>query len=237
MHIPDGFLDPKISASMMGAAAIALGVALARVKQAVALLEKNPALAAVANTGANLAAGGRRVLSSVGEKFLQKMASVAALVFAAQMFNFPIDNGTSGHLMGAVLAAVLLGPFAGMIAITIVLLVQMLFYADGGMLALGANIVNMGVIGAIGGYYLYVLLKKIMPEALAIFSAAWCSLFVASGICALQIGFSGTIRLGEVLPAMLKTHAVIGIAEGFITLALVEIYRFLERTEKGSAEN
>jgi cobalt/nickel transport system permease protein len=143
------------------------------------------------------------------------------------MFNFPIENGTSGHLLGGILAAVLLGPFAGAIVISVVLAVQMIFFADGGALALGANIVNMAVIGTLGCYYIYYFLKKFSPEWLAIFIAAWTSVVLASFICAIQVGLSGTISYGQVIPAMFRVHALIGIAEALITIILVNIYRLL----------
>ena len=225
MHIPDGFLDPKVSASMMGIAAAAFGYSVAKVRAAITAVVKSRAFAAVTNIGASLASGSRRILTKFGEKLLQKMAAVTSLVFAAQMFNFPVTDGTSGHLIGGVLAAVILGPFAGMISITMVLLVQMLFFADGGVIALGANVVNMAVVGTLGCYFLYAFLKKYLPEMIAIFAAAWVSVVLAAAACAVQIGLSGTIPLGTIFLAMFRVHAIIGIAEGFITIALVQIYR------------
>ncbi len=223
MHIPDGFLDPKMSAGMIGAAAVALAYCVARVRQAVTAVMPAAALAGM-NKAINT---GKRVLTGFGEQQIYKMGMVAALVFAAQMFNFPIESGTSGHLIGGVLAAVIVGPFAGAIVISVVLAVQMLFFADGGVLALGANIVNMAVIGSLGCYYIYYWLNKALPEWLSIAVAAWCSVFFASLMCSLQIGFSGTIELGAVSSAMLKVHALIGLAEAAITVAFVYLFRAL----------
>jgi cobalt/nickel transport system permease protein len=153
---------------------------------------------------------------------------VAALVFAGQMFNFPISSGTSGHLIGGVFACVILGPFAGAIVIASVLAVQMLFFADGGLLAIGANIINMVLFGTIAAYYIYYYLKKAAPEWLAILVSAWVSVPLAAFVCAFELGASGTIAYALVIPAMLKVHAVIGIAEAFITLSLVNIFRALQ---------
>lgn len=231
MHIPDGFLDPKISTGMMGAAVAVLGYCLAKVGAAVTAVVPQEALAAVGKGVQSMALGGRRILTKLGEQKIYQMGMVAALVFAAQMFNFPISQGTSGHLIGGVLAAVILGPFAGTLVISVVLAVQMLFFADGGLIAIGANIVNMAVIGTLGCYYIYYYLKKYAPEWLAIAAAAWSSVVLAATACSLQIGFSGTIAMGAVLPAMLRVHIMIGIAEALITVAFVYLYRSMMRAQ------
>lgn len=225
MHIPDGFLDPKISMGMMGAAVAVLAYSVAKVREAVTAVAPQAALAAVGKGVQSMALGGRRVLTKLGEQKIYQMGMVASLVFAAQMFNFPVAQGTSGHLIGGVLAAILLGPFAGTIVIAVVLTVQMLFFADGGLLAIGANIVNMAVIGSLGCYYIYYFSKKYIPEWIAIMAAAWSSVVLASLACALQIGFSGTIAMGAVVPAMLRIHVLIGIAEALITLAFISLFR------------
>ncbi len=225
MHIPDGLLDPKVSSGLMGIAAAVLGVCFAKVRLAYTEMVKSQAFAAVTNTGATFAAGGRRVLSKLGERKIQEMGMVASLVFAAQMFNFPIGSGTSGHLIGGVFAAVILGPFAGTLVIAAVLGVQMLLFADGGAAALGANIINMAVLGSLVGYYCYALLKKFLNERAAIALAAWFSVVLAAFACALEIGFSGLASYSQVIPAMLKSHALIGVGEILITLAMVDLFR------------
>ena len=237
MHIPDGFLDPKMSAGMMGAAAFALAFCLSKVRAAVTAVVPAKALAS-AGAGANrVMENGRRMLTGFGEQQIYKMGMVAALVFAAQMFNFPVESGTSGHLIGGVLAAVLLGPFAGAIVISVVLAVQMFFFADGGLIAIGANIVNMAVIGSLGCYYIYYWLKKILPEWTAIAAASWSSVVLASLACALQIGLSGTIAFGTVTQSMLRVHALIGIAEALITIAFVYLFRSMTSVaRKGEQE-
>ena len=157
------------------------------------------------------------------------MGMVASQVFAAQMFNFPIGNGTSGHLIGGVLAAVILGPFAGTIVISVVLAVQMIFFADGGLLALGANIINLAFLASFFSYYTYYWLKKYWPEWLAIASAAWVSVPLAALACAFEIALSGTVPISSIVPIMLKTHVVIGLAEALITLAFVYLWRSLNQ--------
>ncbi len=224
MHIPDGFISPGLSAGLVGASAAILGYSISRLRRA--FTSKVP-VRAMSTGMSTVTSGTRRVLTSAGEITLYKMGMVAALVFAAQMFNFPVDSGTSGHLIGGVLAAVLVGPFAGAVVISVVLAVQMLFFADGGVLALGANIVNMALVGTVICYYIYHALKQKLPEWIAIAAASWVSVFLAAFSCAVQIGLSGTIAIGAVIPAMLKIHAVIGVAEALITIAFVYVFRSL----------
>lgn len=221
MHIPDGFIDPKISFGLMGAAVAVLGHCLAKVKAAVTVMADQPAFA-----GLGKAVGrGRRVLTKLGEQNIYLMGMVAALIFAAQMFNFPIDQGTSGHLIGGVLAVVLLGPFAGTIAVAAVVIIQALFFADGGLIVMGANVVNMACLGALISYYIYTGIKKFLPEWISIGATAWCSVMIAATATSLEIGLSGTYALGSLTGAMLGVHAVIGIAEALITIALVSAFR------------
>ena len=225
MHIPDGFLDSKMSAGMMGAAAIVLGLCLAKVRQALTAPVPQRAFAFVGKATTNISEGSKRALTSFGQNQIYKMGMAAGLIFAAQMFNFPINGGTSGHLIGGVFAAVILGPFAGTIVVSVVLIIQSLFYADGGLFALGANIINMAVIASLLSYYIYYFLKKVLPEVIAIASAAWLSVVMAAAACACEVAFSGTIPLGIILPKMLSIHAVIGAAEALITIVLVNIFR------------
>jgi len=232
MHIPDGFLDPKMSAGMAGAAAFVLAYCVAKVRAAVTALAPQAALAAAGRGMGNMVSGMKRVLTGDGERTIYKMGMVASLVFAAQMFNFPISSGTSGHLIGGVFASVILGPFAGAIVIAAVLAVQMLFFADGGLLAIGANIINMSLFGTIVAYYIYYYLKKVVPEWLAILAAGWVAVPLAAFACALELGFSGTIPFDQVIPAMVKVHLVIGLAEALISLALINVFRSMVKGEE-----
>lgn len=159
------------------------------------------------------------------DRMVPLMGVLSAFVFAAQMINFPVMGGTSGHLLGGVLAAALLGPWAGATVIACVLIFQCLVFQDGGLTALGANIFNMALMGTVGGYFLYRLVTKLWggPKGVAIgaAAAAWFSVVAAASLCALELALSGTSPLGLVLPAMIVVHAVIGIGEGVITGLIV----------------
>jgi cobalt/nickel transport system permease protein len=192
MHIPDGFVDPKIAYGLTGVAVAVLGYCLNKVREAVTALAPQEAFAAAGRGARNFAGRSRRVLTRLGEQKVYMMGMVAALIFAAQMFNFPVSDGTSGHLIGGVLAAVLLGPFAGTIAVAAVVIIQALFFADGGLIAMGANVVNMACLGALLGYYIYAELKKRLLEWQSIILAAWCSVMIAALATSLEIGISGT---------------------------------------------
>jgi cobalt/nickel transport system permease protein len=232
MHIPDGFIDPKTSTGLGFAAATVLGFALSKVHQLVTHSLFAPALATVGKSLKNINGRAHSVMSSVGQEYLSKMGMMASLVFSAQMFNFPIVSGTSGHLVGGVLAAAFLGPWGGAVAISCVLLVQALFYADGGLAVLGANIVNMAVLGCIVSYYAYALLKKLKLNSLVSLGiAAWFSVILAATACALELAVSGTFTLSATLVAMVKVHSIIGLCEGLITVALVLLIQRLMKWE------
>lgn len=198
MHIPDGFINGATSAGFGVAAAGGLGAAL---KQ----------------TG--------RYLS---ERQVPLAGLLAAFVFAVQMVNFPVISGMSGHLLGGVLAAVLVGPWAGFVVLSVVLLVQGIFFADGGLSALGLNIVNMGFLGAVGGYAIYRLVVRILPRRpQSISIAAGVAAGIAVPLAAMgfvaqfAIGGTADVSLGAVFTAMLGTHLLIGIGEGIITALIV----------------
>lgn len=172
----------------------------------------------------------RRVGDSFDERAVPLMGVTAAFIFAAQMINFPVVGGTSGHLLGAVLAAILLGPWAGTLVMASVIAVQSLVFQDGGLLAMGANIVNMGIVGTIGGYAIYRTVVRLLGgeerrrlPAAAI--AAWSAVMLGAAATSFELAFSGTTTLAVVLPAMLGTHALIGVGEAVITvgaLALIQ---------------
>jgi cobalt/nickel transport system permease protein len=202
VHIPDGFLDAKTFVTLDVAGAGFVAVAAARV---------------------------RRVLS---ERAVPLMAVLAAFIFAAQMLNFPVAGGTSGHFAGGALAAILLGPWAGVLVMTLVLVIQALVFGDGGILALGANVINMAVIAPFIGYSLYVLIRGAWRNEagrfVGAFVAAWLAVVAAATACALELAASGTTPLAVVLPAMAGVHAVIGLGEGLVTalaLAAVRVSR------------
>lgn len=200
LHAPDGFFSVPVALAMWAIAIIVIAISV------------------------------RRVGESFDERAIPLMGVTAAFIFAAQMINFPIVGGTSGHLLGAVLAAVLLGPWAGTLVMASVIAVQSLVFQDGGVLAMGANIVNMGIIGTIGGYAIYRSVARVLggeergrlPAAAV---AAWSAVMLGAAATSFELALSGTTTLAVVLPAMLGTHAFIGIGEALITvgaLALIQ---------------
>ena len=208
MHIPDGFLDAKTAATAAVCSAAGLGGALYRLRR-----ELPP----------------RRVpLLGLG----------AAFVFAAQMVNFPVAGGTSGHLVGAALIAVLLGVPAAIVVMTTVLVAQCFLFADGGVTALGANIFNMAVVAPVVGAAVYRTVQRIIPglrgQVAALAFAGWCSAVAAAIVCAGQLAWSGTVAWSAAFPAMTGIHMLIGLGEGAIS-ALV--FYAVARTRPDIAAN
>lgn len=159
-----------------------------------------------------------------------KLAVIAALIFAAQMFNYPISSGTSGHLIGAVLAAVLVGPWAATAVMAAVVIVQCVLFGDGGYFSLGANIFNMGIVATWVGWLFYRGLCRggVLSGYAAAFIASWVSVIAAAAATSIEIALSGTAPLKAVLAAMLLKHSTIGVGEGLITVvALVLVTRVM----------
>lgn len=175
-------------------------------------------------TAGALAVSLRRAGQALDERAVPLMGVMAAFIFAGQMFNFQIPGGTSGHLLGGVLAAVLLGPWAATIVMACVIAVQALVFQDGGLVVLGANIFNMGIIGTFGGYAVYRALATVLggvengrlPAAAL---AAWLSVCAASILVAFQLAVSDTADLRTTLIAMVGWHVLIGVGEALITVA------------------
>jgi cobalt/nickel transport system permease protein len=194
MHIPDGFLGVKTAAATAAISAGALALAL------------------------------RFAGKNLPRRRAPLMGLAAAFIFAAQMVNFPIAAGTSGHLIGATLAATLLGPAAAIIVISAVLIVQCLLFADGGLTALGANVFNMAVVSSLVGYGSYALIYRLLPNPrgriVAAAFAAWCATVVAAACCAIELAASGIS--GPVFPAMVNVHMLIGIGEATITACILQ---------------
>jgi cobalt/nickel transport system permease protein len=199
VHIPDGFINAPTSLAAGAVAAGGVGVSL------------------------------RRAAETLQEKQAPLAGLVAAYIFAVQMLNFPVAAGTSGHLLGGALAAVLVGPWAGALCVSVVLLVQGLF-ADGGLSALGLNIVNMALVTAWGGYAVFLLLRRALP---ATKTSVTVSAGVAAGISVVlaslafvveyAIGGNGGASVGTVFAAMVGVHTLIGIGEGIITALTVGV--------------
>ncbi len=191
LHIPDGFLSLTVSIICWVISALTISVAVSRSNK------------------------------SLGERQIPLMGIMAAFIFAAQMINFPVAGGTSGHLLGGALAAITLGPWAGMLVMTAVISVQALLLQDGGLLVMGANILNMGLITAAIGYGLYrsVSTGSRTLKLTVAGIAAWLSVMAGALFTSLQLWLSGTSQLQVVIPAMLGVHALIGLGEAFITVA------------------
>ena len=202
LHIPDGFLSVGVSLVCWVITAVILAVAI------------------------------RRTEGELAERQIPLMGVMAAFIFAAQMINFPVAGGTSGHMVGGALAAIVLGPWAGMLVMTAVISVQALLFQDGGLLVMGANILNMGLITVVIGYGLY---RAVQGRSTAVRlgvagAAAWLSVMAGALFTGLQLWLSGTSPLTIVMPAMLGIHAVIGVGEALITTAALA---FILRTRPG----
>ncbi len=156
------------------------------------------------------------------------MGVLAAFIFAAQMLNFPIAGGTSGHFLGAALAAILRGPWASVLIMSCVLIAQCLIFQDGGLLALGANILNMGIVGSFSGYYIYRFVTLLLGNGrrgrlIGGSLGAWSSVFLAAIACAIELAVSGVSPMRVDLQAMAGVHALIGIGEGLVTGAVLSL--------------
>lgn len=198
MHIPDGFFDAGTSAAAGVVAAGGLAVCI------------------------------KRAGTTIDDRQVPLAGLTAAFVFSAQMVNFPVASGTSGHLMGGVLAAVLVGPWLGALCVAVVLIVQALLFADGGLSALGLNIVNMALVGALVGYLVFAAVRAVVPHSrTAVVLAAGIAAAAAPVLAALAftaqyaIGGHAAVSTGAVLTAMVGVHALIGIGEGVITALTV----------------
>ena len=193
LHIPDGFLSIVVSITLWIISIVTISYAL------------------------------KRVGKDVGEHQVPLMGVLAAAIFAGQMLNFAVAGGTSGHLLGATIATILMGPWAAMMIMTSVVSVQALIFQDGGLLALGANIFNMGIVGVTVSYTVYrtvlrLASKRKMGILIGGFIAAWLSVVLTSLAVSLQLALSGTSPANLAIPAMAGVHALIGIGEGLITV-------------------
>ncbi len=196
MHIPDGFLSPEVAGATAVATVAAVGYGL------------------------------RSARATLDERRVPLLGVTGAFIFAAQMLNFPVAGGTSGHFLGAALAAILLGPWLACLTMAVVLSLQAFVFADGGITALGANILNMGVIGAllVGG--LMLASRRLLPKSRSILLTitavgAWLAVMAGATATSLELAISGTVPLGTVLPAMLGVHSLIAIGEAVVTVGAV----------------
>lgn len=204
MHIPDGFLSVIVSILLWIISIITIIFAL------------------------------RKVKNELGDREVPLMGVLAAAIFAGQMLNFSVTGGTSGHLLGAAIATILLGPWAAVLVMTSVVSIQALLFQDGGILALGANIFNMGVVGVFVSYAVFRWAQMAFGRykwglIVSGFIAAWSSILIASLACAIELALSGTSPANIAIPAMAGIHALIGIGEGLITVGALT---FLFATRK-----
>jgi len=192
MHIPDGFLSLPVAGVSWAVSAVGIGYSV------------------------------RKTRFELKEKTIPLMGIMAAFVFAAQMLNFPVGAGTSGHLLGGVLTAAFLGPYAGALVLTCVLIVQAVVFKDGGLLTLGANILNMAILGTMFGYIIYRGIFRLTRRiGLSVGIAGWLSVVLGASLCAAELAASKTAPARFVFPAMAGVHALIGIGEGVITTFVV----------------
>lgn len=191
MHIPDGFLNAPTWITMSTLSVVGVGVAL------------------------------RHSKAELQDRDVPTLGMMGAFIFAAQMVNFPIAIGTSGHLIGGALATAALGPWAANIVMTAAVIVQALFFRDGGITALGANVFNMALIGPWLAYGVYRLCQSTTPrrQALTAFAAGWITTMAAAVAVSLQLALSGVAPLRILMPTVLAIHTLIGLAEGAITAA------------------
>jgi cobalt/nickel transport system permease protein len=196
MHIPDGFLSLAVSVFFWVISIIVIALAI------------------------------KNINKELDEKQIPLMGILAAAIFAGQMLNFSVTGGTSGHLLGAALATIMLGPWPAVIVMTAVVSTQAIIFQDGGILALGANLFNMAVLGVFVSYAAYSLVHKLAKgKSWGIFAgsatAAWISIFIASLSCAIMLALSGTSPANIAIPAMAAIHAIIGVGEAIITIGAV----------------
>ena len=200
MHIPDGLLDTKTTVL---AAAVSLPV---------------------------LTYAARRVKKELDDKYIPVTAAMAAFVFIAQMINFPISAGTSGHLIGAFLLTFLIGPWLSMLTITLVLLVQAFLFQDGGILALPANILNMAVIAPLAAVLWIKLFSgtKSWLRHMRIVPGAIFSLVCMSFVGAMELWMSGLFEFRFISSTLVSAHLIVGLGEGFISLMII---RFVQKVK------
>jgi cobalt/nickel transport system permease protein len=196
LHIPDGFLTPAVAVIGWGIAILVVTLAL------------------------------RQTRRQLDDRMVPMMGVLAAFIFAAQAVNFPVAAGTSGHLIGAALAAMIMGPWAATLILTAVIAIQALIFQDGGLVVMGWNIVNMGAIAAFSGFFAFRLARRMGGESrtavlAAAFAGGWVAVVLSALATAIELAASGTSPLALAVAAMTSVHALIGIGEGAVTAAAV----------------
>lgn len=200
MHIPDGFLSKEVFIPLI----------------------------AVSSAGIAMASG--RLRKKLDDRQIPLMGVLAAFVFAAQMVNFPVAAGTSGHFMGAALITILFGPSVSVLVMSAILIVQALVFQDGGITALGANIFNMAIAGSFAAGFVHSVFKR-FSESFAVFMGSFFSIVVAAILCAGELGFSGTAPIKLSITAMVSVHSVIGVFEGILTVLTIGFIKKIKKMD------
>ncbi len=199
LHAPDGFFSLPVAVAGYAVAAAVIAFAIYRTN------------------------------SELNERMVPMMGVMAAFIFAAQMINFPVAGGTSGHLIGGALAAIILGPWAAILVMTSVVGLQALLFQDGGLVVLGVNLVAMSIVSVFVGYAIYWSIRKLGASFTNLFVggfiAAWVSIVVSAVLMAFALAMSGTSPIGVALPALAGVHALIGLGEGLITVFALSFIR------------
>jgi len=196
LHIPDGFINGTISIGGFAATSVICGIAIAKANK------------------------------EMDEKDIPLLGICASFIFASQLFNFPVAIGISGHFLGALLTALLLGPLNAVLVMAVVLTIQALLFADGGVTTLGVNIFNLGIVGGAIAYALFRLISILLPKTqtgfyIATTLASWFSIVAGASLCAIELSYSGVLPFNFALTSITGIHAIIGIAEAVITTTLV----------------
>ena len=224
MHLSDGVIGNQASLTFIGMSGVFAFWAIKQVKSR--LFEKikvlAPQLATEFGSSSAPKISSRLQVRPQAKKIIPKLVMVFSLVYAVQLFDFPIINGVSGHLIGAALAGIVLGPALGALTVAAVLAVQAVFLGDGGLLALGANIFNMAVVGSAGGYYFFILAKKYLPNYASIFFAAFFSVIFSALAFGLIMFISRQIIISQLFSEILWPHAIIGLIEGLLTVVVIK---------------
>jgi cobalt/nickel transport system permease protein len=222
VHIPDGFLNNNLAEGLLVGALGILGYCLNKVcRTAIVFIGT---LAGNSNNGSIQTP--MLGFSSEARIYFQKLALIAIWVFAFEMFNIPVKSATSAHLIGGVFASVLAGPFAGFLIMSSVLIVQSLFFCDGGILAIGANILNMSFVGSFISYYVYKAFSC-KNYYFAVFAACLFSVLVAAFCCLIELAVSGLVSFAQAFKDMMSLHLIVALLETIITLVLLKVFKNL----------
>jgi cobalt/nickel transport system permease protein len=195
MHVPDGLIGPVTAVITWVIAAVVVGYAL------------------------------RRSREELDDRSIPIVGVTAAFIFAAQMVTIPVAGGTSAHLLGGAMAGIMLGPWVGTLVVSVVYMVQAIGFADGGITALGANVLAMGVLAAVGGYYLFRVLTAVLPRTRwaylgSVAVTSWVTIVAAAALVSVFIVFGGPLPLAA-FPVMIGVHMLVGILEAFISVSVI----------------